>query len=171
MSRDRLNSRRNQIRRQKTLRSKCVSGKKRYRTEEQAQTALDRIQHADNSARVKVPQRVYSCPHCAGWHVTSQRIPLVSRTPIPRRSKKTAATYRKLRVPLVVEMLEAYPWCERCKTGRASEVHELLSRARGGRITDPSNCVTLCHECHSWITTHPAQATADGWLRHSWETL
>ena len=113
MSRDKFNTRRNQIRRQKELRAKCVSGKKRYRTEEQAQTALDRIQHADNTARAKVPQRVYACPHCAGWHCTSKRVPLVSRTPIPQRSVKTAETYRKLRVPLVIELLTEYPWCAR----------------------------------------------------------
>ena len=101
--------------------------------------------------------------------LTNQRVPLVSRTPIPQRSVKTTETYRKLRIPLVIELLTKYPWCARCKQARSTEVHEPLSRARGGSITDPTNAVTLCHECHSWITTHPAQATVEGWLRHSWE--
>ncbi len=47
----------------------------------------------------------------------------------------------------------------------STEVHEVVSRARGGDILDPDNCRALCHECHIWITTHPAQATEEGWLK------
>jgi hypothetical protein len=45
------------------------------------------------------------------------------------------------------------------------EVHELLSRARGGSITDPTNCVALCHTHHQWVTTHPAAAATIGLAR------
>ena len=54
-------------------------------------------------------------------------------------------------------------------TGRATEGHEILSRARGGSITDPKNVIGVCRPCHSWITTHPKQATELGFLRHSWD--
>jgi 5-methylcytosine-specific restriction endonuclease McrA len=84
------------------------------------------------------------------------------------RSKKMAAKYTERR-KLVATMLEEFPMCQRCNAQRSTEVHELLSRARGGSILDPSNCVALCHQCHHWITTNPAEATADGWLKHSWE--
>lgn len=46
------------------------------------------------------------------------------------------------------------------------EVHELLSRARGGNWLEPHNCVTLCHAHHQWVTEHPAAATRIG-LLHS----
>jgi 5-methylcytosine-specific restriction endonuclease McrA len=99
-----------------------------------------------------------------GHEVTLER-----KTPLRARSRRTAKTYRDERRPLVARLLEQRPKCERCESARSTEVHELLSRARGGSITDEKNCVALCHECHSWITTNPAEATADGWLKHSWE--
>jgi len=45
------------------------------------------------------------------------------------------------------------------------DVHELLTRARGGSITDPDNCVALCRGHHNWVHDHPADATAVGLLR------
>jgi len=73
--------------------------------------------------------------------------------------------YRERR-KLVAEMLEDAV-CARCEQARASEVHELLSRARGGSILDRDNCVALCHDCHFWVTTHPRDAETQGWLRKS----
>jgi 5-methylcytosine-specific restriction endonuclease McrA len=87
--------------------------------------------------------------------------------PLRFRSKKQAAVYI-LRRRLVASLLEERPTCQRCQQARSTEVHELLSRARGGSILDVENCVALCHGCHSWITTHPAAATAEGWLRSRW---
>lgn len=84
--------------------------------------------------------------------------------PLRFRSKKQAAVYIHRR-RLVASLLEERPACERCQQARSTEVHELLSRARGGSILDVENCVALCHDCHCWITTHPAEATAEGWLR------
>lgn len=77
------------------------------------------------------------------------------------------AVYRLRRV-LVAEMLTD-ALCKRCETQRATEVHELKTRARGGSILDPENCVALCHECHRWVTENPAAARQSGWLRNSWE--
>lgn len=54
--------------------------------------------------------------------------------------------------------------CQRCFSARAVDGHERLSRARGGSITDPANIVQLCRRCHDWVTTHPAEATEQGWL-------
>lgn len=70
---------------------------------------------------------------------------------------------------LVALILEEVPTCQKCHVARSTEVHELVSRARGGSIIDRSNCVALCHRCHSWITTHPREATAQGWMLHSWD--
>jgi len=82
---------------------------------------------------------------------------------IRKRSKKTAKLYRDQRVPLVKRLLSEIFDCERCGQ-RSQVVHERLTRARGGSITDPSNCVVLCNPCHDWIHAHPRQATQEGWL-------
>ena len=88
--------------------------------------------------------------------------------PLRHRSKKTAKVYREQRIPLVRELLQDNPACQRCQQAAATDVHELKSRARGGSITDPDNLALLCRPCHSWVTTHPAEATEQGWLRPSW---
>lgn len=88
--------------------------------------------------------------------------------PLRRRSAKTARVYRTQRIPLVRELLEDNPPCERCLSANATDVHELKSRARGGSILDRDNLALLCRPCHSWVTTHPAEATEEGWLRPSW---
>lgn len=93
----------------------------------------------------------------------------MKRSPIRRRSKKRAKLYREERVPLVIELLAQIDHCERCLQRPPVDVHELKSRARGGSILDESNLVALCRQCHDWITTHPKQATDQGWLRNSWD--
>jgi len=56
-------------------------------------------------------------------------------------------------------------WCGRW----ADDAHEPLSRARGGSITDPANCVPLCRPCHTLITDQEPQWAYDlGLLVHSW---
>lgn len=84
------------------------------------------------------------------------------------RSKKMALIYVARR-KLVAEMLEQNPICVRCGKEPSTEVHEILSRARGGSILDKENCAALCHKCHFWITTNPREAHEHGWLKHSWE--
>lgn len=84
------------------------------------------------------------------------------------RSRKMEAKYRQRR-KLVADILDKQPICQRCMIRPSTEVHEILSRARGGDILDETNCAALCHECHYWITTNPAGAHAEGWLIHSWD--
>ena len=84
------------------------------------------------------------------------------------RSKKREAIYRKRR-PLVEQLLAERPICERCATNPSTEIHEVVTRARGGSILDPANCRALCRLCHFHITTHPKQAHEEGLMAHSWE--
>lgn len=49
----------------------------------------------------------------------------------------------------------------RC-AGDAQDAHEVLTRGRGGSITDLANIVPACRPCHDWVTTHPAEALALG---------
>lgn len=84
------------------------------------------------------------------------------------RSRKMEATYRKRR-ELVKRMLMDFPACERCDAARSTDVHEVVSRARGGSILDPNNLVALCRACHTFITENPEIAHDQGWSKHSWE--
>ena len=73
--------------------------------------------------------------------------------------------YREQRVPLVRMILIEHPFCQRCLMKASTDPHELVPRGRGGSITDKTNLVALCRDCHSWIHGHPIQATREGWLR------
>jgi len=84
------------------------------------------------------------------------------------RSKKMTKKYVERR-KLVVYMLDLHPICQRCNEKPSEEVHEVLSRARGGDILDINNCRALCHMCHYWITTNPAEALKSGWSKNSWD--
>lgn len=58
------------------------------------------------------------------------------------------------------------PGCPRL----ADDIHEPLTRARGGSITDPANMAPLCRPHHTEITdTEPAWAYELGLLVHSWD--
>ncbi len=48
--------------------------------------------------------------------------------------------------------------------GVAVDLHEPLTRARGGSILDPANTVAVCRACHDWIHDFPDAATSIGLL-------
>jgi hypothetical protein len=92
-------------------------------------------------------------------------------------SKKRAALLRQRR-KMIAETFGQHPRCGGCAplaalgvtqemtgcNGWASEVHEPLSRARGGSIVDPANMVPL-GRCHAYIHAHPELAMRAGLLR------
>lgn len=87
------------------------------------------------------------------------------------RSPKTAKVYRTERVPLVQDILAARRFCEirwdaNCRT-LAEGLHEILSRGRGGSITDEANVLAACHYCNGAVSDNPAQAEARGFLAKS----
>lgn len=80
--------------------------------------------------------------------------------------QQSLARQRELRIRrhVIADMFAESPWCARCgQAGAPLDGHELLSRARGGSITDRSNIVLLCRDCHTFITTHPDVAELEGW--------
>ncbi len=98
-----------------------------------------------------------------------KRTALTRRTPLRARSKKTAALYLRRR-RLVEQLLTEHPicqvpWCDQ----RSTDVHEPLTRARGGSILDRSNCVAVCRMHHDLIHAEPQWAYDEGLLKHSWE--
>jgi hypothetical protein len=83
-------------------------------------------------------------------------------TPLRHQSRKRSALARKRRQH-VTEYLAAHPRCVRCEMP-ADDVHEPLTRARGGSILDDANSLPVCRSCHSWIHGNVAEATVLGWL-------
>lgn len=93
----------------------------------------------------------------------------MKRSPLRPRSKKTAARYVQRR-RLVAELLERFPtcqvpWCNWPST----DIHEPLTRARGGSILDPDNAKAVCRMHHDLIHLEPGWAYELGFLVHSWD--
>jgi hypothetical protein len=59
--------------------------------------------------------------------------------------------------PVLVEHMD---W-ERCD-GTAVDWHEVVTRGRGGSITDPGNGLASCRLGHDFLTEHPIHAEAWG---------
>lgn len=95
---------------------------------------------------------------------------LTQAKPIRQQSKKRKAENRQRR-KVVQATFGDQPMCvvPGC-TRWADDVHEPLTRARGGSITDPANMAPLCRPHHHEITfTEPAWAYEIGLLAHSWD--
>jgi hypothetical protein len=45
-----------------------------------------------------------------------------------------------------------------------TDVHEILTRGRGGSIVEPENVLALCRSCHHFITIEPAWAKQNGFI-------
>ena len=107
-----------------------------------------------------------------------RRSPLERKTPIRKRSAKTARVYSEARGPLVEAILHQRPQCQArdlvppdvC-TGASEQVHERKTRARGGDILDERNCLALCARCHRFVHDNPAWSTQRGLLLHSWDEV
>lgn len=101
------------------------------------------------------------------------------RTPIRKQSAKRAKEQR-LRSAFVKDIMERRLRCEagllivrnhpehRCQITPV-DVHEPLTRARGGSILDPDNALAVCRACHDWIHQHPAAAKDIGLLRSNYD--
>lgn len=76
------------------------------------------------------------------------------------------------RQSLVLRVLSARPLCEArlpgCE-GKAVDVHEPKTRARGGSIVEEANTLAVCRRCHEYVHRFPVEATRLGFLVHSWE--
>jgi len=94
----------------------------------------------------------------------------MKRTALRPRSKRRQRDDRT-RTALRVEMLTEFPWCFRCYWERATDLHEMKNRSQGGDYLNRAEIVTLCRDCHQWITDNPAQAHEAGWTFFSFEPV
>lgn len=98
------------------------------------------------------------------------------------RSKKTEETYKERRL-IVARLLTERPLCEACpifatydgkktfKCHESIDVHEIVSRGRGGSILDENNLITVCRfPCHSRITGDSKTAEFLGLAMPGWTT-
>jgi hypothetical protein len=88
----------------------------------------------------------------------------VKRSPLRRRSVKTAARDRRYTVERR-EFLQWHPMCEllwdRDCTHTATEIHHMAGRAASVFFrTDLWRAA--CHSCHQAVTNHPAEAIDRG---------
>lgn len=93
----------------------------------------------------------------------------------PRPISLKQARKNRARKPVRDAYLAEHPDCEAWNTfpghladmcgNRSTEVHEPLTRARGGAIDDPLNMKALCAKHHRWVHEHPELATEMGLLR------
>lgn len=53
--------------------------------------------------------------------------------------------------------------CEKCGSRAARDWHHRKNRSQGGTWS-AENGLHLCRKCHHWVTTHPSEGYANGWL-------
>ena len=85
-------------------------------------------------------------------------------------ARKTAADRKVIRWELLGERGAACEGCPLTPVGATparvwTDMHEVLTRARGGDPTDKGNILCLCRECHQWVTTHETAAREVGLVR------
>lgn len=99
--------------------------------------------------------------------------PLRRKTWMKQVSARRARQNRERRA-MVTRLYPERPPCARPACPRmADDIHEPLTRARGGSIVDPGNQVPLCRPCHDEVTFRPESelgwAYEIGLLVHSWD--
>lgn len=80
-----------------------------------------------------------------------------------KKATETAALRKQLRFSLLAHRGPycQYPGC----TEPWSDMHEVLTRGRGGDPTDGANILCLCRPHHKWVTEHEEEARKMGLVR------
>lgn len=105
------------------------------------------------------------------YPIRMKRSPISRRTPLKRVSRKRAALLRERTAVRRYVFERAGFQCEARIDGctfMPTDVHEILTRARGGSIIDPENCLALCRPCHQFITENPMFAEMNGFVVSQW---
>lgn len=144
-------------------RTRPCCNRQTFVTESEARRRLDRIVSLGVS-RV-LPMEVEKCRN--GWHLkfpnSDSGLAAVSK----KRQKENAERREMVRTLWPDETPRCIvKGCPRL----ADDVHEPLSRGRGGLIQDPDNAVPICRPHHDEVTFgEPEWAYEQGLLIHSWD--
>ena len=100
----------------------------------------------------------------------AEQVGSVKRTPLKAVSDKRKKENRER--AKVLQFRRQWNHCEaQCCDGctdRPTDGHEILTRARGGSITDTTNILMVCRPCHTWITDNPQEANRFGFTIPRW---
>lgn len=151
-----------------SLSVKCECGVRAFDTQEAAERHLERVQA--RGLRAQMPTGVVQCHPRGMWHL-ADAMPaagLARVTELKPVSDRRKAENR-LRRQIALATFGRNPKCAvpEC-TEAAVDVHEPLTRARGGSIVDPANMVPLCRAHHDAVQLGPDWAYDDGLMKHSW---
>lgn len=122
----------------------------------------------------KTPLKASRAALPAGKALARAAAPAKPRKALPARSaaaRQVAGERQGIRLELLAQRGAACEGCPVTPVGNASnprpwsDMHEVLTRARGGSPTDPGNILCLCRRCHEWVTTHETEARALGLVR------
>jgi hypothetical protein len=113
-------------------------------------------------------QRKTEMPRGDGFKSTANSLERTAS--LPKQSKKRQRENRErhaMKNAMFPEGRPAciVPWCELL----ADDLHEPLTRARGGSITEPDNAVPTCRGHNSELTEEPAWGYELELLVHSWD--
>ena len=95
----------------------------------------------------------------------------MKRSPIKRQSSAKAKQMRLEKSVRTFVLERADYTCEACrarglgKANQATDKHERIMRSMGGDPLDANNCLAVCRDCHSWLHSHPNEATKLGLLK------
>ena len=86
------------------------------------------------------------------------------------QAKETMKTRKRLRWSLMAHRGNACEACPHTPVGATpprpfDDMHEVLTRGRGGDPLDCANILLVCRDCHKWITEHETEARAAGLVR------
>jgi hypothetical protein len=100
-------------------------------------------------------------------------VPEVLGVTTPQQERRAALEDERKR--LRRRYLDANPFCQmrvtatcRRRAREATDVHEIVSRGRGGSFVDQANFLGACRWCHQIVTNFPAFAEAIGASLPSW---
>jgi hypothetical protein len=143
------------------LRSKCSSGRRPYRSREAAESAAQNRGHE--------PVRIISCRSCGQWHAIPP-VKAQKRSPVKAVSDRRRKENRERTKLIKALSADGRPLCAWPGPSHwADDLHEVLTRGRGGSITDEGNVRPLCREHHDLVTAEDPRAYEYKLIVHSWE--
>ncbi len=148
-----------------SLKTACYCGTKAFDSQDDARFHWDRM--TARGVSDELPTGVRECGQGV-WHLVYDRPPATLKATSAKRDREN-----RERKQMIDEMFpDGRPRCIRPGCTRlADDVHEPLTRGRGGDITDPDNAAPLCRTDHDEITFggDPQWAYDLELLVHSWD--